>query len=263
MFGIDFCDVKKWNPGISSSFLKDTHITCSYRRVYRIQPEDNHETKLKRKSFKKLHSFKHELKITFFFYWNFGEKRWGKQWYFNSATSREDIREAHTILAYCFTDSLCSLHVYTPQSTNNVLTQTGLLSFLCQFWLIFPNRNYRSRSIEYNFNRCWHHALHLKKKTLPIFENLVTTSRTTPKVVSCLKIPLASMCVIVRTSFPGSRPRQFFPTSPPPELFFQSIKETLLQPVLRRFITVFLQNNEGLENKLTRAPLLGLAKSIY
>ena len=58
MFGIDFCDVKKWNPGISSSFLKDTHITCSYRRVYRIQPEDNHETKLKRKSFKKLHSFK-------------------------------------------------------------------------------------------------------------------------------------------------------------------------------------------------------------
>ena len=135
MFGIDFCDVKKWNPGISSSFLKDTHITCSYRRGYRIQPEDNHETKLKRKSEKRVSSMDWKLsntswKLLFFFYWNVGEKRWGKQWYFNSATSREDIREAHTILANCFTDSLCSLHVYTPQSTNNVSTQTGLLFFL-------------------------------------------------------------------------------------------------------------------------------------
>ena len=46
------------------------------------------------------------------------------------ATSREDIREAHTILAYRFTDSLCSLHVFTPQSISNVLTRRGLLSFL-------------------------------------------------------------------------------------------------------------------------------------
>ena len=132
-----------------------------------------------------------------------------------------------------------------------------------QFWLIFPNRNYKSRTIGFNFNWCWQHALHLKKKALPIFENLVTTSRTTTKVVSCLKIPLTSMCVVVRTSSPGSRLRQFFPTSPPPELVFQSIEEILLQPVMKSFITVFIQYNEGLENKLTRAPLLGLAKSIY
>ena len=132
-----------------------------------------------------------------------------------------------------------------------------------QFWLIFPNRNYKSRTIGFNFNWCWQHALHLKKKALPIFENLVTTSRTTTKVISCLKIPLTSMCVVVRTSSPGSRLRQFFPTSPPPELVFQSIEEILLQPVLKSFITVFIQYNEGLENKLTRAPLLGLAKSIY
>ena len=46
------------------------------------------------------------------------------------ATSREDIREAHTILAYRFTDSVCSLHVFTPQSISNVLTRSGLLSFL-------------------------------------------------------------------------------------------------------------------------------------
>ena len=77
----------------------------------------------KRKSFQKLYRFKSELKITFFFQfstlnrggWNVGEKRWGKQSYL--ATSREDIREAHTILAYCFTDSPSSLHVCTPQST--------------------------------------------------------------------------------------------------------------------------------------------------
>ena len=43
-----------------------------------------------------------------------GKKRRGKQSYL--ATSIQDIKEAYTILAYCFTDSLCSLHVYTPQS---------------------------------------------------------------------------------------------------------------------------------------------------
>ena len=125
-----------------------------------------------------------------------------------------------------------------------------------------------SRSIEYNFNWCWYHAPHLKKKTLPVLENLVITSRTTTNVVSCLKISLTSMCVVVRTSSPGSRLRKFFilppfPTSPPPELVFQSIEETLLQPALKSFITVFIQCNVGLENKLIRAPLLGLAKSTY
>ena len=64
--------------------------------------------------------------------------------------------------------------------------------------------------------------------------------RTTTKVVSCLKIPLTSMCVVVRTSFPGSRLRQFFPTSLPHQLVFKSIEETLLQAVLKSFITVFI-----------------------
>ena len=64
--------------------------------------------------------------------------------------------------------------------------------------------------------------------------------RITSKVVSCLKIPLTSMCVVVRTSFPGSRLRQFFPTSLPHELVFKSIEETLLQAVLKSFITVFI-----------------------
>ena len=43
--------------------------------------------------------------------WNVKEKRRGKQLYLE--TSRQDIRETHTILAYCFTDSL-NARVYTP-----------------------------------------------------------------------------------------------------------------------------------------------------
>ena len=68
---------------------------------------------------------------------------------------------------------------------------------------------------------------------------------------------------VVRTSSPGSRPRQFFPPPHPSNWSLNPVRETLLQPVLKSFIAVFIQYNEGLENKLTRAPLLGMAKSIY
>ena len=47
-----------------------------------------------------------------------------------------------------------------------------------------------------------------------------------------------------------------------PRLVSFPLEETLVQPVLKSFITVFIQFNEELENKLTRASLLGLAKSI-
>ena len=90
-----------------------------------------------------------------------------------------------------------------------------------QFWLIFLNRNYKWHALEYNFNWCWHQTLHLKKKTFSIFEKLLKTSGTTTRVPSCLKILLTSMRVgvliasqVVRTSSPGSRPRQFFPRFP-------------------------------------------------
>ena len=49
----------------------------------------------------------------------------------------------------------------------------------------------------------------------------------------------------------------------PSDWSLNPLEETVLQPVLKSFITVFIQSNEGLENTLTRAPLLGLAKSIY
>ena len=108
-----------------------------------------------------------------------------------------------------------------------------------QFWLIFPNGNYQSRSIEYKFNWCCHHTLHLMEKTFPIFKNLLKASGTTMKVLSCSKIPLTSMCVdrfeSCLISSPGSRPLQFFPT-----LLNWSrnpLEETLLQMVLENKLT--------------------------
>ena len=125
-----------------------------------------------------------------------------------------------------------------------------------QFWLIFPNQNYQSRSKEYNFNWCWHRTLPLKKKRFSVFENLLKTSGTTTKVLSCPKIPLNNMHFIA--SFQTS-PILPFP-SHPPDWSLNPLEETLLQPVLKSFITVFIIMRE---NTLTRAPLLGLAKSIY
>ena len=48
-----------------------------------------------------------------------------------------------------------------------------------------------------------------------------------------------------------------------PRLVPYPLEETPLQPVLTCFITVFIYCNEELENNITRAPLLGLAKSVY
>ena len=82
--------MKKCNPGTISSFPKDTHMEWSCSRGYR----------------------------------NVRENQWGMQSCL--ATSSGDIREAHTILVYCFTDPT----VLTPQSTSSALTRRSLPSFL-------------------------------------------------------------------------------------------------------------------------------------
>ena len=107
---------------VTAEVIESNNRKKSQKDVVYFQPEDNYETwnksGQKRKIFKKLHRLKHKLKMTFFKFstlnrggWNIGEKQWGKQSYL--ANSREDIREDHTILAYCVTDSLCSLQMYT------------------------------------------------------------------------------------------------------------------------------------------------------
>ena len=126
-----------------------------------------------------------------------------------------------------------------------------------QFWLIFPNQNYQSRSKENNFNWCWHRTLLLKKNRVYISENLLKTSGTTTKVLSCLKIPLTSMrfiasCFIANSSLPSPSPA-VVSLSPWRNSFTASVAE---------FFKSFYFN-VGLENKLTRAPLLGLAKSHF
>ena len=61
--------------------------------------------------------------------------------------------------------------------------------------------------------------------------------RNCNEVLSCVKIPLTSMRFT--TSSDNSRPRQFFPSLPiPPSL--NSLEETLLQSVLKSFITVLI-----------------------
>ena len=53
------------------------------------------------------------------------------------------------------------------------------------------------------------------------------------------------------------------PPSQPPDWSLNYFEENFLQPVLKSFFIVFIQCNEGLENKPTRTLLLGLAKSMY
>ena len=77
--------------------------------------------------------------------------------------------------------------------------------------------------------------------------------------LACVLIALQ----VVRTSCPGSRPLQFpCPPPPPPN---PPGPEMPLKKIFysQCFIIVFIQYNEGLQNKLTRAPLLSLAGFIY
>ena len=134
-----------------------------------------------------------------------------------------------------------------------------------QFWLIFPNQNYQSRSKEYNFNWCWHRTLPLKKKTFSIFENLLKTSGTATKVLSCLKIPLTSMRFIASCEnvVPRFQTSPILPFPPHPRNWsLNPLEENSSTASAEEFYNSFYYN-EGLENKLTRAPLLGSAKSLY
>ena len=82
-----------------------------------------------------------------------------------------------------------------------------------------------------------------------------------------LKIPLTSMRVGRFASYENIVTRfqisSILLLSHPPDWLLNSLKEPPLQPVLKSFVKAFIQNNEGLENKLNRTPLLGSAKSFF
>ena len=74
-------------------------------------------------------------------------------------------------------------------------------------------------------------------------ENLLKTSRTKTKVLSCLKIALASMRFIESCEHivPRFQTSPILPFPPhPPDWSLNPLEETLLQPVLKSFITVFI-----------------------
>ena len=66
---------------------------------------------------------------------------------------------------------------------------------------------------------------------------------------------------VVRTPSLGSRPRQFSPPQPPRLVPRSRLKNSFTANAEEIYYSFY--HNEELENKLTRASLLGLAKSIY
>ena len=97
-------------------------------------PEDNHETRIVEREVKKITGLNTNWKLLFFEFF-YAQRKIGEV-AIPGDFKRRCNREAHTILACCFTNSLvsrvCTRHFF-------------------QFWLIFPNRNYPSRSIECHF----------------------------------------------------------------------------------------------------------------
>ena len=131
-----------------------------------------------------------------------------------------------------------------------------------QFWLIFLNPSYQSHSKEYHFNWCWHRTPPLKKKRLSIFENLHLEQQRRSSAAWRYRWLACVLSQVVRTSSPGSRPRQFFPfLLPPPDWSLHPLWRNSSTASAEEFYYSFYYNEE-LENKLTRALLLGVAKSI-
>ena len=118
-------------------------------------------------------------------------------------------------------------NVFRPTVLTCVLSNLPVMSQcvvvyrrLFQILALFPNRNYESRSTEYNFNCCWHHTLFLKRKSFLIFKIFSRHQEDFMEVSAAWRYRWLACALIalqvVRTSSPGSRPRQFFP--PPPGL---------------------------------------------
>ena len=130
-----------------------------------------------------------------------------------------------------------------------------------QFWLIFLNPSYQSHSKEYHFNWCWHRTPPLKKKRLSIFENLHLEQQRRSSAAWRYRWLACVLLQVVWTSPSGSRPPQFFPSLPTPRTGLLIPSRNSSTASAEEFYYSFYYNEE-LENKLTRALLLGVAKSI-
>ena len=106
-----------------------------------------------------------------------------------------------------------------------------------------------------------------KEEMNPYLRKFAQNIRKNIEGTKLLKIPLTSMrvgrfasCENIVTKFQIS---SILLLSQSPDWLLNSPEGTPLQPVLKSFVKVCIQNNEGLENKLNRAPLLGSAKSFF
>lgn len=133
---------------------------------------------------------------------------WSKQSYL--VTPRKDIIEAHTILEYCFTDSLLSSVYPTIDQWYLNLQSFMVVSFN---FGPFLQTNISIHFSRISFNWYWHHTLDLKKKTFLILKNLFKTSGISTGVFICLKILLTCTGVDCFASceniVPQFRPRNF------------------------------------------------------
>ena len=113
---------------------------------------------------------------------------------------------------------------------------------LFKFWLIFPNQNYQSRSKNiFSTNADIAHFLRGGKDSLSsnICSKHQEKQRRSSAVWRYRWLPRV-LSKIVTTSSPGYRPRQVFPPSHLPDWSLNPLEETLLQPVLKSLITVFI-----------------------
>ena len=135
--------------------------------------------------------------------------------------------------------------MYTLQSTNDVSTQSSLPSFLSMLThFLQPKLSVTQNRIYFQLMLTSHTSSEEEK--IPYLENFLKTSGTTRTVLrySCLKILQTSMCVDCFASCENVVPR--FQTSSillfflhPLDWSLNPLKETLLQPVLKSFITAF------------------------
>lgn len=138
------------------------------------------ECKFQKEKKFKVNRFTHNLKVTFIFNFlhlsvegdMFGKNQWSKQSYL--LTSREDLREGHTILAYCFINSVSSC-VY-PFNCPVIPHLEVVYHRFFQFWLISQTKisSHAQKDI-ISTDADITHTLPLRKKRFFISENFFRT----------------------------------------------------------------------------------------
>ena len=150
-------------------------------------------------------------------------------------------------------------HAYTLQLTGDVLTQSFFKPTFLSTFIYFPTPKLSVTLSRIEFPLMLTSYTISKEENSHHLENLFKTSVTQTKVLSCLKIPLTNMRVDCFKSYENIIPWFQTPSTLHPP---KSPWRTPLTACAEEFYYSF-NYNEGQENKLRRASLSGLAKSIH